>query len=199
MKTFLLCSMFLAMSSAASAQGFFPPKTSSTTAVGSSTPTLRIGEKIPKTFSVVAESGKVRPLLSYKSALEIMVLGVFSMSCPEDQVRWGQISRFYEDYKDWRVSFVAVNVGPGETSQDLAHRLKKARIQAPLLTESGPSIAHAFGVTHVPAFVMIDEGGYLHYRGPTDKRARVAIETMIAHTSTVRDPEPEMNEGCPIP
>jgi len=43
--------------------------------------------------------GRKERLLTYKSPLELMVVAVFSSNCAEQEARWKEITRFYEDYK----------------------------------------------------------------------------------------------------
>jgi hypothetical protein len=180
------------------AQGILPPQASTTTVEPEMTRALRIGEKVPESLMVVEESAKERGLLTYKSAIEIMVVGFFSATCPESISRWNQLTRFYNDYKGWGVTFVAINAGSSETRADLYKRLKKADLAIPLLKEKGHSITAAFKIGSVPMLAIIDESGDIRFRGPPGKDARQAIEAVIGHMDAVSHPEPLIQEECSV-
>ncbi len=180
-------------------QGFLPPKESSSTATTEVHGPLQIGDKVPESLSVLDENGKSRALLTYKSAVDVMVIGFFSSSCPANVSRWHEMAHFYDDYKGWGVSFVGVNVGLPATREELAKQMKKAGLSFSVVDEEGHSLTTALKIESIPEFLILDEEGYLHYRGPMGKEARRAIEAVIGHMVNVPDPEPPQTGGCPLP
>lgn len=198
MKYFFSLISLLILASAGYSQGMFPPESSTTTAkMERDAFPLRIGDKVPASVTVVNEQGSPRPLTSYKAALEILALGFFREDCPAAQAKWGMIRHVYDDYKEWKVSFVAVNTGDAGSITALVDRLKKAHIPISVLKESSPKLRDIFHVSATPTLVLLDEGGYLRYRGPFGKPARRAIEALISHVKSVPEPEPVVTEACP--
>ncbi len=194
----LLTSYVLLFTLSLHAQGFLPPKESSTTATTTPQGPILMGEKVPESLMGVDESGKKRPLLSYKSAIEVMVIGVFSASCPEKDSPWSEIERYYEDYKGWGVSFVAMNAGPSSSREDLTKQLNKEGLHFSLVDAEDRSLLSTLRLEYVPEFLIIDESGDLRYRGPIGKDARRAIEAVIGHMDPVPNPEPNQTGGCSL-
>jgi len=182
----------------AEAQGFLPPKESSSTATSEPQGPLQIGEKVPESLMVLDADGKKRPLLSYKSAVEVMTIAVFSSRCPDPEAHWNQFSYFYRDYKGWAVAFVGINAGGVASREELTERMTKAELRFPLLNEDERSLTRAFKIGTVPELIIIDESGNLRYRGPIGKDARAAIEAVIGHMVPVPNPEPTETGGCAL-
>jgi hypothetical protein len=180
------------------AQGVLPPKTSTTTAPVEATGRLAIGDKVPETLAVIDENDHNRALLTYKSAVDILVVGFFSSTCPDRVARWGELERFYENYKGWQTAFVAINAGAPESKSDLAKRLVKAGLPVPVLDDTNHQLSERFKVGSVPFLVIIDESGLLRFRGPPGKDARQAIEAVIGHMVPVPNPEPLTPEECSV-
>ena len=181
------------------AQGFLPPKSSASAIKSEAQGALLIGDKVPESLKVVDDRGKKRGLLTYKSPLEVMVIVAFSSQCAEQEARWKEIARFYEDYKDWRVSFVAIYAGTPDAGEVFAKKFAKTYAEVPLLTEEERFLTKVLNVQSVPEIVILDESGDLRYRGPVGKDARKAIEAVIGHLEPVPEPEPPDPAGCPIP
>jgi hypothetical protein len=179
-------------------QGVLPPKTSTTTAPAELDRPLLIGEKVPESFLVTDDRGNSRGLLTYKSAIDIMVVGFLSSTCPDRVARWGELERFYETYKGWHVAFVAINAGSPEIRADLSKRTARAGLPIPVLEDPNRLLTQAFKVGSVPFLVIIDESEVLRYRGPPGKDARQAIEAVIGHMVPVPNPEPLTQEECSV-
>jgi hypothetical protein len=179
-------------------QGYLPPKESSSTATTAPQGPLLIGDKVPESLLVLDQNGKERSLLSYKSAVEVMVIGFFSASCPADQMRWYELKHFYEDYQGWGVSFVAVNMDP-PTRGALTKQMSKAGLPYSVVDGESRALTTTLKVESIPKFLILDEEGYLLYRGPMGKEARRAIEAIIGHMAAVPNPEPTTSGGCPLP
>jgi hypothetical protein len=180
------------------AQGFLPPKSSSTTVIAESQGPLLIGDKVPERLNVQDENGKKRHLLTYKSPLEVMVVGFYTATCPDKVSRWDEMARFYTDYKDWRVSFVAINAGDAAARADLAKKMAKAGLDIPLLEEEDHALTQFFRIGSIPMLVIIDEFGDFRYRGPLGRDARQAIEAVISHIDPVAHPQPLAQEECSV-
>ena len=179
-------------------QGFLPPTSSTPTAAPVSPGPLLIGSAVPNSLTGRDENGVKRPLLTYKSALELLVVYFLDSNCAENDKHWSKMRRLYDDYKDWKVAFVAVNVGGPGAQDDLTRKMKKAGLPISLLNDQAHSLVTAFGVQNAPELVILDESRNLRYRGPLGKEARSAIEALIGHMSPVPDPEPAEAGGCPV-
>ena len=179
----------------AHAQGFLPTAESSSTITTTSAPIL-IGDKVPGTFTVLDESGKARTLLSYKSAIEILVLIFLTSHCPANQTVWPELRRINENYKEWRVAFLAITASAGETVGDLANTLKAEKLPWPA-AQADAEEATTLQISQTPEALVLDEYGVLKYRGPV-KRLRRTLDTVIGHTEEVSEPEPPVEGGCPL-
>ena len=190
------CLLFLATSSA-HAQGLLPPPSvSSSTAAGVRHPLL-IGDKIPDSLFLIDMSAKRRTLLSYPSALDILVVTFFSSSCEAGEALWPKFRKLNEDYKDWHAVFLAVSTEPGQTPMRLPDVLNRQKLPWPVLHDDQRSATDLLNIQATPETVIIDEFGILKYRGPV-AGVRKALDTIIAHTDAVKDPEPAMSGGCPL-
>ena len=193
-----LSALCLLLSAFCYGQGFLPPQESTSTITPASQGPLLIGSKVPYSLTAADENGKRRVLLSYKSAVEIMVIGFLSSSCPEKDQRWFQLGRFYENYKDWKVAFIAVNAGMPASREELAKRLSKAGLPVPLLEDDTRTLIQNLAITSTPELVIFDEDGNLRYRGPVGKDARAALDALIGHIVPVPNAEPAEAGGCPL-
>lgn len=189
----------MALCSPSWSQGILPPKDSTSTVTAESDYPVRIGSKIPENLTVMDEQGRSRTLLSYKAALEILVVGFVTSDCPDEQAKWGKLRHFMNDYKDWKVAFVAVNAGPADSTFALKTRLDRAKLQLPIVQDGSIKLKDAFRIRTAPTLLIIDEGGYLRYRGPLGKPARTALEAQISHMNMVASPELPLTEGCSLP
>jgi hypothetical protein len=191
-------------SGALHAQGILPPGKPS--AAPRASATLLIGDRVTDALIVYDLQGSSRTLVSYKDALDVMVVEFLSARCPETQAQSLDWRHFYEAYKDWGVQFVAVESDSAEAPEDLVNALKQARISAgssgigvPVVRDPQGSLPRIFGIEKIPALVILDEGGNLRYRGPMGGAARQAIDAVISHQEPVDQAEPPVTAGCPIP
>jgi len=201
-KILLIGVLVCGTASVSKSQGFLPPETTSTTTTPStgSPEVMRIGSWFPKTYMVTNMDGQQRSLISYKSALDVMVILFLSPNCDAKQQHWPLIKHLYEDYNGWHVAFVAINTGDPASSGTLAEQLKKNKMgKVPLLQDDDHAVTKAFAISGAPEFAMLDESAVLQYRGPPGKYARSALVAMIGHTSKVPNPEPVEILGCPVP
>jgi peroxiredoxin len=199
---FVLCpllALYLCLLCAVSyGQGFLPPASSSSTTTAESQGPLLIGDKVPVALTVPESDGEKRNLISYKAALEVMVVGFFSADCPPKESHWSELAHFYRDYKDWSVSFLGVNAGDAASHAELAKEMKKAGLDFLLVNDEVRTLSRDFKIVNLPELVIIDESGNLRYRGPVGKDARAAIEAVIGHMVPVPNPEPPDSGGCPV-
>src|SRR5579864_9362667 len=78
---------FWAAVSSANAQGMLPA--ASTTTVRADTGPLLIGQTVPENLVVLESStGTPRALLSYKAAIEVLVVQFLSPNCKDNQDQW---------------------------------------------------------------------------------------------------------------
>jgi len=178
------------------AQGILPPPSSvSTGTLHETWHPLLIGDMVPEPLALVNESTTRRSVLSYKSSLDILVVTFFTEPCAVPKDFWPKLRRLNENYKEWRVVFLAVSTEPGEASMRLPDVLKHERIPWPVLRDIQKTAANLFKITAAPEAVIIDEFGVLRYRGPVSG-VRPALDVLIGHSDDVKEPEPLMTEGC---
>jgi len=192
------------------AQGILPPKAGPPTATPQAEKYLLIDEHVPDSITVIDANGKVRPLLTYKSALDVLVVGFYSPSCSYNQDSWTALKRFYDSYKEWNVAFVGVSATPNERLSDLADAMLKAGLTYPAVRDERQRAAVKLNATATPEILIIDEWGNLRYRGPLHdaiqtpgkkphiEYARDALEAVIGHVDPVPSAEPGDFIGCPI-
>jgi peroxiredoxin len=208
---FFIAALLGVFTGTAQAQGMIPgvgaPSTSTTTAAGK---TLFIGQKLPETLTVYDSSGTRRTVLSFKAPLEVLVIAFFSPRCQTDAALRADWRRFYESYKEWRVAFLAVSANQGESAAALASWLKEAGMPMHVVRDEDGAVTRTLGATATPQLLIVDEGGYLKYRGPLhdagekpgskpkNAYGRKAIEAVIGHVEGVPYPEPAGFIGCAI-
>ena len=199
MTTRIIIFWFLIVGFAASlrAQGLLPPPSSSTSTVSDIRHPLLIGDKIPDSLSLLDENAKSRKLLSYPSALDILVVVFFTSPCEAGEALWPKFRKLNEDYKEWRVTFLAISTEPGQTPMRLPGILKHEKLPWPVLHDAQRSAASLLNIQATPEVVIIDEYGILKYRGPLTG-ARNALDTVISHLDAIKDPEPAMSGGCAL-
>lgn len=179
------------------AQGFIPPPTPSTmTAPGTQEPVL-IDQKVPESLTVIAADGTHRTLLSYKSALEVLFIVFLSEPCEATGALWQKFRRLSNVYEGWRVSFLAVSALSEQGSSTLANTLQTQGLSWPLVYAKRQAAASTLGISATPEILIVDEFGNLRYRGPWSG-AGTALETVIGHLESVKDPEPAMAGGCAL-
>lgn len=185
----LLCSF-------GAAQGMFSPPP----AVNASSSTLGapvlMGENVPETLTVTEAQGIRRPLLSYKSALEVLVVFFFSPACPPQQM--SDFHLFYNKFKEWHVAFVAVS---SQNNDAVTALLKNANLEAiPVVYDQSKNAVRLLNPPGTPWMMVLDETGHLRYRGPlhtpdTDQ----VMDDIIGHVQPVINPEPGGTPQCPLP
>lgn len=169
------------------AQGILPSSSEvHISTAGSHIPVL-IGEKVPENLIVQDSHGTKRTLLSYKAAIEILVVEFLSSRCAADQALEPELQRFYESYKGWHAAFVAVDMGGVDGPRAI-----------PVVRDPSGTLQHTLKVTETPEILLMDEDGFLRYRGPPGRELRSAIDAVIGHTEPVPKPEPAVTTGCPV-
>jgi len=194
-RIFQLYFLVFTLSSVLKAQGMLPPTSVSTGTAHETWHPLLIGDKVPESLVLDNESATRRSVLSYQSALDILVITFFSVPCASQKALWPEFRRLQENYHDWRVVFLAVSTEAGESPLPLPDILKHERIPWPVLRDDRKTADALFKVTATPETVIIDEFGILRYRGPASG-VRPALDAMVGHNDDVKDPEPVMGGGC---
>jgi len=178
-------------SPAAGAQGFLPPPTPSTATAPSSQRALLIGDTVPESLAVTAEDGTKRTLLSYKSAIEVLVVVFIPAHGQAGKAPWTALRRLTENYADWHVAFLAVDASSGGDGASLAGLLKRERLSWPVALDHRHEARDLLKVSGTPELLIVDEFGALRYRGPLSG-AKGALDTVIGHLDPVKDPEPPL-------
>ena len=180
------------------AQGMLPLSGTPVETSSATQKPLLIGDIVHGSLAVTGQSGEKRTLLSYKTALDILVVAFISTSCEMNRETWPQLRRLHENYKDWHVSFVAVNTPPTGSLPDLSQLLIRERLPWPAAADDSQTVIRSLRAAYTPEVTLIDESGTLRYRGPVSA-AGAALGKLIGHSDPITDPEPPMAAGCPLP
>jgi len=160
---------------------------------------LLIGEGVPEFLTVFDENNKRRLVLSYKTALDVMVIEEMSNQCGMEHPSWFDYSLLYERYKEWKVAFLAITPDNEEGQRVLRAAMKTTGLNYPLGFDSDNHVAKVLGLSKLPAILILDESGRLQYRGPLDKRKTAqALDAIIGHIDAVKNPELPIVNGCAI-
>ena len=210
LKAIFVTALLCGGTQALDAQGVLPSPASVTVSTEpvSRRPIL-IGDQIPTTVTVLDSSETVRSLLSFKAAIEVLAVAFLSPDCAEEGASRFDWKRFYEEYKDWHVAFVAVSIGNEPAALRLADDLKTTGLPLRVVRAPRTRAAQALRIERTPTLLLIDESGVLRYRGPLglssskrpgDRRkyGREALEAIIGHTDSVPNPEPPTEAGCAV-
>ena len=138
---FFLLPFTFFLASFAYAQGILPPRSGSNAAAPKAEKYLLIGEHVPDSINVIDINGKTRSLVSFKTSLDVLVVGFFSPSCTTNVDGWKALKRFYETYKEWHVAFVGVSATPNERLSDLADAITKAGLSYPVVRDERQTAA----------------------------------------------------------
>ena len=175
------------------AQGMLPAAPAPSTA----TPTaVMIGLPVPDTVTL-RDDGILRPLTSYKTALDVLVVGFWSARCPDQDAERHRLRRFYQKYRDWRVAFVVINEGPPASMEDLSASLRREGMTLSVVQDPGHAAANAMQVQAVPTYLILDESKILRYRGDLAHAAR-ALDAVVGHTEPVPQGEVAVTGGCAL-
>jgi len=192
----LLSGVFFLLAGPVHAQGMMPGSKPPSEVLESSA-ALKIGEAVSGNIAVLDAERNPRTLRAYKSSLQLLVVAFVSRECPADEKAWRLMRRLEEDYRDWRVAFVAINPTKGDSIASMQEDFKRRKLAWPLARDPEGEVARMFHIQKLPTLLIIDESGYLQYRGPLDK-AEAALKTVIAHIDPLVEPEPPVMEGCSL-
>jgi peroxiredoxin len=189
--------LLVALAAQLHAQGLLPSKTEQPSNPRGVSRPLLIGESVPETLSGIDENGKQRTLLSYKSPLEVLVVTYLTANCPAKQALWPKFQRFYASYKGWRVAFLAVSPKTQTAASEVAAALRHEKLPWRVLRDDTSSIVSKLKITGTPEVLIIDEYGTLRYRGPLAQTS-AAMDSIIGHLQAVQNPEPPLEDACPL-
>ena len=194
----LLSALTLSFSSLLFAQGMMPGLGSdSKTTKTDSEKGVPIGHLVSAQLMVTDLGGHSRPILSYKAATDVLVVGFFSPRCDIDSKDWKALKRMHTRYKGWKVSFLALSVNTDESVDQLASAFTSENILWDLARDDDQKASRALRIASTPTYVIIDEGGHLQYRGPV-QHVPEALDVLVGHIERVQTPEPTDLKGCAI-
>ena len=200
----------LVISSQAYAQGILPSSSEVPISTTSSHIPVLIGEKVPENIILLDSNGTKRTLLSYKAAIEVLVVEFLSPRCEAEQALEPRFQRFYQAYKDWHVAFVAVDLDGVDSVGALQEKFTKSGMNIPVLRDPSGTIQRLLKVTATPEILIMDESGFLRYRGALDdgdpalgkkphtQYVENAMDAVIGHVEAVSQAEPDGLIGCPL-
>lgn len=123
--------------------------------------------------------GRTHSLADYRG--QVVVLDFWATWCPPCRAAMPHMQKLYEQYRDRDVAVFGVNVSE---SGDPVEFMRTGGYTYPILL-NGDAVAAAYGVSGIPAFMVIDRAGRLIFRtAGFDKRREKqlikAIEKALA-------------------
>lgn len=101
------------------------------------------------------------------------VLAFTNTTCPIVLKYLPKLKRLDEQYRDQGVQFLAVNVGPDDTIQDMAQQAIEYDVAFHFVKDSDGSCAKRLGVKRTPEVVVLTADRKLVYRGRIDDQQRL--------------------------
>ena len=178
------------------AQGMLPGSKAPEQIVASSE-TLRIGDSVSMNVGVLDLDRNARTFLSYKSVLQALVVVFVDKNCPGDNSTWRALDRLEKNYRDWKVAFLAIDPVKGASMTQMQEMFDRRKLGWSLARDPEGDVARLFNIQKLPTLLIVDESGYLRYRGPVEK-AEKALKTVISHIDPLLDAEPAVVEGCSL-
>jgi peroxiredoxin len=120
--------------------------------------TLKAGNAFPA-FSFTTTSGS--PISQKDFAGKPVVYYFFASWCPcsHESIKW--MKKMYAENRKTGLSMLAVGIQ--DSSTGLAQFAKLHKIEFPVITENGPSLARDAGVEITPTTVFVDSQGVIRY------------------------------------
>ena len=132
---------------------------------------LKIGSTAPD-FNLEGVDGKKYSLSSFADKEALII--IFSCNhCPYVQAYEGRIKQIQEDYKNKRVTVVAVNSNedvnyPDDSFDNMKKRANEQKFNFLYLRDEDQSVARAYDATHTPEIFLFDKERKLVFHGKID-------------------------------
>lgn len=132
---------------------------------------LKIGSTAPN-FNLEDVDGKKYSLSSFSDKEALII--IFSCNhCPYVQAYEDRIKQIQEDYKNKRVTVVAVNSNedvnyPDDSFDNMKKRANEQKFNFLYLRDEDQSVARAYDATHTPEIFLFDKERKLVFHGKID-------------------------------
>ena len=132
---------------------------------------LKIGSTAPD-FNLEGVDGKKYSLSSFADKEALII--IFSCNhCPYVQAYEDRIKQIQEDYKNKRVTVVAVNSNedvnyPDDSFDNMKKRANEQKFNFLYLRDEDQSVARAYDATHTPEIFLFDKERKLVFHGKID-------------------------------
>jgi len=132
---------------------------------------LKIGSIAPD-FNLEGVDGKKYSLSSFADKKALII--IFSCNhCPYVQAYEGRIKQIQEDYKNQRVTVVAINSNddvnyPDDSFENMKKRASEQKFNFLYLRDEDQSVARSYDATHTPEIFLFDKEQKLTFHGKID-------------------------------
>ncbi|MEM9644707.1 MAG: thioredoxin family protein [Planctomycetota bacterium] len=170
---------------------------------GEFNPVLSIGDSAPAWSDLPGTDGKQHSSSDFRDSAAVVIVFTCN-SCPYAVDAEDRLIALEKEYRDRRVSVIAINVNLVEDDLMPAMKAKatEKKLEFPYLFDETQGIARDFGAKYTPEFFVLDDSGKVAYMGSMDdspdgrevskRYVRDAIDAVL---SGVR---PEVTETVPI-
>lgn len=111
--------------------------------------------------------------LSDLGEADAYVFAFITNTCPLAQRYGAKLVELEAEYGAKKVTFVAVNVGPADTIQDMAWHALQYEMNFPVVKDTTGDVVRALGVKRTPEVVVLDKDKKIRYRGRIDDQYRL--------------------------
>ena len=132
---------------------------------------LQIGDKVPD-FNLPSTDGKDYSSKSFETS-KVLVVMFTCNHCPYVQAYEQRLINLQDEFKNRKVSFVAINSNdevnyPEDNFEGMVKRAKEKSYNFPYLRDKTQDVAKSFGASFTPEIYVFDQNRALQYHGRVD-------------------------------
>ena len=129
--------------------------------------TVGVGDKVRPVSVTRLDGTSVR--IGGKMETGAALVAVFlSTECPVAKRYGGRLNRLYQDFQKRGLSFVGIYPNENDSEEAIGAFLKAADLRFPIVRDAHGTLTRAFGATMTPQAFLLNNQGFLIYRGAID-------------------------------
>lgn len=133
-----------------------------------------IGRKVAR-FALHDYRGALQTLDDWRDH-KIIVIAYLGNECPLARLYAPKLVGLAKDYEPKGVAFVGVNANVQDSLTEIAHFVKSAGIEFPILKDVNCDLADQLGATRTPEIFVVDADRVVRYRGRVDDQYGVGYQ-----------------------